>query len=113
MSLEGPRVGARVSSGPVVRSFPPLSEVAAAVPGAQVRGAEEVDVGGQVLAQDLESQSAPPLRKLGCAAVEALLGLRLDPANLSKQFRRHGETVAWTDKKVKLGANLCRSNSRR
>jgi hypothetical protein len=44
--------------------------------------------------------------------VKSLVGLRLDPADLSKQFRRHGETVAWTDKKVKLGANLYRSKSR-
>lgn len=42
MSREGPRVGARVSSGPVVRSFPPLSEVAAVVPGAELRGAGAV-----------------------------------------------------------------------
>jgi UDP-N-acetylmuramoyl-L-alanyl-D-glutamate--2,6-diaminopimelate ligase len=42
MSREGPRTGARVSSGPVVRSFPPLSEVAAAVPGSEVRGASAV-----------------------------------------------------------------------
>ena len=79
---------------------------------AQVGRAQEVDVGGQVLAQHLESEPAPPLRDLGRAAFETLVGLRLDPANLSKQFRRHGETVAWTDKKVKPGANLYRSNCR-
>jgi UDP-N-acetylmuramoyl-L-alanyl-D-glutamate--2,6-diaminopimelate ligase len=38
MSAGGPRSGARVSSGPVVRPFPPLADVAAAVPGAEVRG---------------------------------------------------------------------------
>ncbi len=42
MSDGGPRPGARVSSEPVVRSFPPLSEVAAAVPGAEVRGEGDV-----------------------------------------------------------------------
>ncbi|HEY7039748.1 MAG TPA: hypothetical protein VID28_12865 [Methylomirabilota bacterium] len=65
-----------------------------------------------MLAQHLESQPASTLGYLGRTAAESLLGLRLDPANLSKQFRRHGETVAWTDKKVKPGANLYGSNSR-
>jgi histidinol-phosphate aminotransferase len=62
-----------------------------------------------VLTQYFEPQPSPALRALGHAAVESLVGLRLDAANLSKQFRRHGETVAWSGKKVKLGANLYRS----
>ena len=62
-----------------------------------------------MLTQYFEPQPSPALRALGHAAVESLVGLRLDAANLSKQFRRHGETVAWSGKKVKLGANLYRS----
>ena len=66
----------------------------------------------EVRTQDLEPQPSPPLHALGRAAVESAVGLRLDAANLPKQFRRHGETVAWSEKKVKLGANLYRSNYR-
>jgi hypothetical protein len=80
---------------------------------AQVGGTQKVDIRGEMLAQDLEPQAASTLRQLGRVAVEPLLGLRLDPADLSQQFRGHGETVAWTKKKVKLGANLCRSYCRR
>jgi len=65
-----------------------------------------------VLAQHFEPQPSPALRALGHAAVESSLRLCLDAADLSKQFRRHGETVAWSGKKVKLGANLYRSNYR-
>jgi histidinol-phosphate aminotransferase len=62
-----------------------------------------------MLAQHFEAEPASALRALGRAAVESPVGLRLDAANLPEQFRRHGETVAWSEKKVKLGANLYRS----
>jgi hypothetical protein len=60
-----------------------------------VGGAEEVDVGGQVLAEQLEPQPAPALGPFGGAAVEAFLSLDLDAPDLPEQLRRHGATVAW------------------
>ena len=61
---------------------------------AEMGGAEEIHVGGEVLAQQLEPEPSPPLRALGRAAVEALLRLGLDAADLAEEFRRHGETLA-------------------
>jgi len=69
-------------------------------------GAEEIDVGRQVLAEQLEPQSPATIRSLGRSAVESALGLGLDAPELAKEFRRHGETLARSIDIVKLGANL-------
>jgi len=53
---------------------------------AEMGGAEEVHIGGQVLAQQLEPKPALPVRPLTRLAVEALLGLRLHPSELAEQL---------------------------
>ena len=53
----------------------------------QVGGAQEVDVGGEVLPQELEAETSSSLRPLRRCALESPLGLGLDAAELTEQFR--------------------------
>ena len=78
---------------------------------AEMGGAEEIDVGRQVLAEQLEPQSPATISSLGRSAVESALGLGLDAPELAKEFRRHGETLARSVDIVKLGANLWRDTA--
>jgi hypothetical protein len=54
-----------------------------------VSGPEEIDVGRQVLPEQLEPESPSTVRSLRRRARQSALGLRLDAAELSKKFRRH------------------------
>ena len=72
----------------------------------EMGGPQEVHVGVEVLAEQLESEPAPTVGALGLGPVEAALGLGLDTPELTKQFRRHGETLARGIDVVKLGAHL-------
>ena len=49
-------------------------------------GAEKIHIGGEVLAEQLEAKPAPALRAFGRLALEALLGLGLDAAELLEQL---------------------------
>ncbi len=69
-------------------------------------GSEEIDIGREVLAEQLEPESPPTVGPLGRSAVESALSLSLDAPELAKEFRRHGETLARGIDIVKHGANL-------
>ena len=69
-------------------------------------GLEEVDVLGEVLAEELEPQPAPALRTFGSRAFEAPLRLRLHAPELAEQVRRHVETLHGRAGDVKRGADL-------
>ena len=53
---------------------------------AQVGGPEEIHIGGQVLAQQLQPEPSLPVCPLPRLALEALLGLGLHPANLAEEL---------------------------
>ena len=67
---------------------------------------EEVDIGGQVLAEELEPEPPLPFRALGGRPVEAPLRLCLHAFHLAEKVCGHDETVHAGIRDVKSGADL-------